>query len=179
MSGLDEKSKKQLMALAALVPVLLFLLGKNFIGPMFKGAPARTAVRQQSQPQQAQVPVNSKKQPPVVSAPKDFAERVRKLDAMEWGRNPFQTDQPAPAPVVKQGPRRAPAPRQKGVEAPPIFKLEGIFFDDNGAYAIINGELRGVGDRIFFYEVIEIKRDRVTLMKDDQVVDLRLFPDMR
>ncbi|MBI4358519.1 MAG: hypothetical protein HY584_04400 [Candidatus Omnitrophica bacterium] len=60
--------------------------------------------------------------------------------------------------------RMKPKPPMESSE--PTIKLEGVSIDSQGAYAIINGEVVTVGDRVQGYEVEAIKADRVLISKD-------------
>ncbi len=53
--------------------------------------------------------------------------------------------------------------------------LEGIIYDKNGqSYAIINGEVVGVGDYILGYSVVNINKDMVILMKNNEYMEYKL-----
>ena len=174
---MDDKSKKQLKIILFLAPVMLLVLGKNLVGPMFsrqKAAPPATTAAAVVRPA-AKAAAGTE---PQIFAPPGRDEAVRALEERPWGRNPFQVEKRAAAPTAAK-PSGDPKIPQNAQTKAPLFKLEGIVWDDTSPYAVINGELRVVGDRIFAYEIVEIKRDRVTLRKDGQNIDLRLFPDMR
>lgn len=65
---------------------------------------------------------------------------------IEWGRDPF----------VK-------APERKEKEGTIGLTLEGIIWDETNPQAIINNEIVTIGDKINGLEVVEIKKDEVTL----------------
>lgn len=57
-------------------------------------------------------------------------------------------------------------------EADARIYLEGIIYDEAGRfYALINDEMLGVGDSILGYLVLEIEKNKVIFIKDDQQVE--------
>ena len=53
--------------------------------------------------------------------------------------------------------------------------LEGISYEGEGnSYAVINGEIVGIGDFVFGYTVFKIQRNRVILLKDKELVEYLL-----
>lgn len=55
------------------------------------------------------------------------------------------------------------------------FRLEGIMYDpDGGSMAIINGELRKVGEKIADAVVSSIEPTKVVIIKDNQRVEIEL-----
>ena len=86
---------------------------------------------------------------------------------LPWRNNPFEKDQeyvPVPIPIV-------PVPI-------PDLVLQGIVWDENDPYAIINDDIWARGDELKGFIVFEITQETVTLKKGDEVIDLKLFPDI-
>lgn len=55
------------------------------------------------------------------------------------------------------------------------IRLEGIMFDEAGeSMAIVNGELVRMGDEIGGSVIVSIEPDRVTVIKDNQEVEMEL-----
>ena len=53
--------------------------------------------------------------------------------------------------------------------------LTGIIYDKRGvSYAIVNGEVVGVGDRVGEYRVLKIIEKKVIFIKDNQIVEFNL-----
>lgn len=53
--------------------------------------------------------------------------------------------------------------------------LEGIVYDKDGlSYAVVNGEIVKLGDEINGYQVLKIKEDRVTFIKEGQPIEVEL-----
>lgn len=53
--------------------------------------------------------------------------------------------------------------------------IEGIIYDEDGlSYAIVNGEIVKIGDRVGGYYVSKIKKDKITFIKDGQPLELEL-----
>ncbi|MGA2775870.1 MAG: hypothetical protein ABSE81_07440 [Candidatus Omnitrophota bacterium] len=53
--------------------------------------------------------------------------------------------------------------------------LSGIIYDKQGvSYAIVNGIVVGVGDRIGDYRVLKILENKIILMEDSQIVEFEL-----
>lgn len=149
-----KKTTVQLSAIGVLGLVLVVMLFNNVVKPALK------------RPVSAPAPIAAL---PGAASPNaaPAAAVVRKnYEEMEWARNPFLRVG-APAPIAPAAPKVV-----------PTFVLEGIVWDPAMPYAIINGELRGVGDRIDDFEVVEITQKRVTMKRDDQVIDLGLFPEL-
>ena len=50
--------------------------------------------------------------------------------------------------------------------------LEGIIYDEDGySYAVINGEVLGIGDYVMGQMVFDIEPDRVMLLEDNKPVE--------
>src|SRR3989338_5901253 len=52
--------------------------------------------------------------------------------------------------------------------------LEGVLWDDKKPYAVINGEVFGVGQSVGDYKVIDIQKDNVTLSGKGKTHNLKL-----
>jgi hypothetical protein len=53
--------------------------------------------------------------------------------------------------------------------------LEGIIYDDRGmSYAIVNHQVVKIGDWAGNYRVFKIEKDKVTFLKDNQPIEVRL-----
>lgn len=53
--------------------------------------------------------------------------------------------------------------------------LEGIIYDKNGmSYAIVNGEVVRVGDKVEGHQVLKIEEKKIIFIKDGQMVALEL-----
>ncbi|UCD54789.1 MAG: hypothetical protein JSV93_04510 [Candidatus Omnitrophota bacterium] len=90
-----------------------------------------------------------------------------KTDFVTWARNPF---------VLKTIPVVAPAPVAQPAPLPSSAKLalDGIMWDEKNPKAMVNGRLMGIGDKIGEYEVIDIKKNKVTLNNGVEDIVLRL-----
>lgn len=162
---MDEKSKKQLMIIGALVPVLLiswvFALRGCGMFPAERKAPAAAPVVPTAP---ASLP-RAQGSPAVVSA-RD--EAIEKYESISWVRNPFRLAVAnVPAIVADTRP------------AIPNMKLEGIVWDRSNPYAIIDGEVRTIGDLVAGYTVSEITKEKVVLERGGDKYELGLFPELR
>ncbi len=55
------------------------------------------------------------------------------------------------------------------------LSLDGIAFDKNGiSYALVNGEIVNIGDTVNGYTVLKIETERVTFIKDGELLQLEL-----
>jgi len=55
------------------------------------------------------------------------------------------------------------------------LSLTGIIYDKRGvSYAIVNGDVVGVGDRIGEYRVLKILEKKVIFIKDNQIIEFEL-----
>ena len=167
-ASMEPKSKREIMIIAALVPLLGILLWVNFVQPAIrrKQAAAKTAAVSQGA---AAVP-----KPILAAAPppdsKEALARIRAYEEAPWKANPFQGPLQEAA-RAESGPRESPTP---------TFRLQGIVWDPPSSSAVIDGEVRGVGDTIGEFLIVDITKDTVSLRKKGgQVLDLQLFPDMR
>ncbi|MBU4346535.1 MAG: general secretion pathway protein GspB [Candidatus Omnitrophica bacterium] len=53
--------------------------------------------------------------------------------------------------------------------------LEGIIYDKGGlSYAIVNGAVVKIGDKINEYQLLKIEEDKVAFIKDGQTLELEL-----
>lgn len=167
-ASMDPKSKREIMIIAGLVPFLGVLLWGNLAQPAIrrKQAAAKTAATSQ--------PAAAAPKPALAALPApDSAEalaRIRAYEEAPWRANPFQGPPQAVA-RTESAPSEVPTP---------TFHLQGIVWDPPGSSAVIDGEVRGVGDTIGEYLIVGITKDTVSLRKKGgQVLDLQLFPDMR
>ena len=157
---MDDKSKKQLIAIGCMLPLLLvawlFAFGscKRGAAPGSAAPPDGAAAALLP----AVVPTVSVSQP-----------EAAKIEALPWDRNPFRSHAYA-APLTSAGPA--------GRAFMPTMRLEGIVWDAKNPYAIIDGEIRTAGDSVQGFTVKEIRKDKVTLEKDGQRYDLGLFPEL-
>jgi len=63
---------------------------------------------------------------------------------------------------------------QKEVSASGLL-LEGIAYDEHGlSYAIVNGEVVRVSDKIGDYQVLKIEKTKVTFIKSGQITQVEL-----
>lgn len=55
------------------------------------------------------------------------------------------------------------------------LSLEGIIYDERGlSYAIVNGEIVKVSDKVGDYQVLKIEEGKVTLIKDGEATEVEL-----
>ena len=55
------------------------------------------------------------------------------------------------------------------------LKLEGIIYDENGlSYAIVNGMVAKIGDKIEDNQVLKIQKNKIIFIKDGSIFELRL-----
>lgn len=171
---MDNKTRTQLGITAVMAVVLVVLMWMNVIGPMVR----RNAAALPSVPVSKSAPAAAVS--PAANVPLSAADLQSRRDAAKeyekkpWDRNPFVAEMPTGASVPAPEPQ-APAPR---FVAPPNFRLEGIVYDSNSPYAIINGELRVTGDYIQNFKIISIHQDTVTLEKDGNMIDLKIPSDI-
>ena len=53
--------------------------------------------------------------------------------------------------------------------------VEGIIYDDSGrSYAIVNGQVVGIGDEAQGYTILKIEKDGVVFIKDGQITNMRM-----
>lgn len=53
--------------------------------------------------------------------------------------------------------------------------LEGIIFDKNGlSYAIVNGEVVKIGDKIGAYQILKIEKNKVVFIKEGEPTEIEL-----
>ena len=63
---------------------------------------------------------------------------------------------------------------QEEATAGPLL-LEGIIYDKHGlSYAIVNGEVKRIGDKVSDYQVLRIEKNRVIFIKDGQPLEVEL-----
>jgi len=172
---IDSKSKKQLIVLGVLVPFLAMLIIGN-VTRNKAGAPQPAPPTDVASAGAVVTPAPAAQASPDVLEARRVA--VAAIGSSGWGRNPFVA-QPVPVAPKPQAPRvTAPAPK-RAPPKPPVFHLVGIVYDVNSAYAVINDELRMVGDRILGYVITKITKDTVTLEKNGESMDLKMFLEIR
>ena len=159
--ALDARSRKELAVILLLVPVFLFLLWKNLILPQMQRFQATREARARAvQVMQQTTDVQQKTM--------SRGEEIAKFTVMEWGRNPF----------FQPGINRVRPVEGVKAQPPPKFNLEGIVWDKDFPYAIINGEVWQIGDEIGGYRVKSITKEIVTLESNGQTIELKLFTDL-
>ncbi len=53
--------------------------------------------------------------------------------------------------------------------------LEGIIYDNYSlSYAIVNGEIAKIGDKIGDYQVLKIEKNKVTFIKEGEITEIEL-----
>jgi len=53
--------------------------------------------------------------------------------------------------------------------------LEGIIYDEHGlSYAIVNGEVVNIGDKVSDYQVLKIEKNKVIFIKGGQTLEVEL-----
>lgn len=160
--ALDSKSKKEIGIILILAPVFLFLLWNNLIVPQVK---RHQAIREAKLRAAEFTQQTTEVQQQTLTR----AEEMLKFAEMTWGRNPFL--QPGINSV------RPPVGSDKPSVAPK-FNLEGIVWDKDFPYAIINGEVWQIGDEVGGYRVQSISKETVTLESNGQTIELKLFADL-
>jgi hypothetical protein len=51
--------------------------------------------------------------------------------------------------------------------------VDGIIYDKNGlSYAIVNGNVVGVGDYVGEYRVLKIEANKIAFLKEDQIIEV-------
>ncbi len=74
--------------------------------------------------------------------------------------------------VTSDGRMLNPEPEQNNKQ---MLTLEGIIYDKNGiSYAIINGSVAKVGEKIGEFQVLRINRNKVIFIKDGQLSEVKL-----
>lgn len=53
--------------------------------------------------------------------------------------------------------------------------VEGIIYDGLGrSYAIVNGQVVGIGDEVAGYSVLKIEKEKVVFIKDGQIINIEI-----
>ncbi|MFH0791058.1 MAG: hypothetical protein V2A64_05440 [Candidatus Omnitrophota bacterium] len=74
--------------------------------------------------------------------------------------------------VTSDGRLLNPEPEQNNKQE---LMLEGIIYDKNGmSYAIINGSIAKVGEKIGEFQVLKINNNKVTFIKNGQLSEIKL-----
>lgn len=89
------------------------------------------------------------------------------FDYNEQGRrNPF-------IPLVTPDGRLLNLDKKEGEKA--ILNIEGIIYDKNGvSYAVVNGEVVKVGDKISDYQVLRIQQNKIIFIKEGEPMEVEL-----
>lgn len=141
-----EKNKR-LIILAILIVVVFFVWARAFKGP------SRRRARVLSEAPG----LSLEKAIPDAFLPQAVLKRSRGKSAYTmWGRNPFILG-------------------RLGAAVASELSLDGIVWDEESPYAIINDEIVKVGDEIAGNKVIDIKVDSVTLSDGSREYELKLF----
>jgi hypothetical protein len=60
-------------------------------------------------------------------------------------------------------------------EGPKKLSLEGIIYDKQGvSYAIVNGQVVKIGDRLGDHQVLKIEKDKIIFVKEGEPLELEL-----
>ena len=63
-------------------------------------------------------------------------------------------------------------------EAKGDLSVEGIIFDKRGrSYAIVNGQVVGIGDGIAGYEVLKIENNKVIFIKESKITEIEIHKE--
>jgi len=145
-----KKQQKQLILLAILIPIFIYVVYANILAPKGKAVPAgpktndaNTGAALTPQPSTTEVISNTGE------------EKSSGLDALlkedDWDRNPFTLG----------------GYEEEEEETSDVLRLDGIVFDGADSYAIINKKIVKQGDRIADKEVREVRESEVLLRSDD------------
>jgi len=149
-----DKEKKQLLILVALVPFFLLIVFWSI---------KTTSKKTKKKPKTAATPGQ------ISSFPTPFGQDVpmsvqavqkkKKRSEPEYGRDPFVEKEI----IVEQ---------EKGPES--LLDLQGISWDAENPYAIIDGNVVEVGDQIGGYRIVDIKQFSVTIKNEEEEIELRI-----
>ncbi len=68
---------------------------------------------------------------------------------------------------------------QEDTTASPLV-VEGIIYDKRGlSYAIVNGEIKSIGDKVSDYQVLRIEKNKVIFVKEGQPIEVKLKEEER
>ncbi len=141
----EKKKKKQIILLAILIPIFIYVFYANIIKPASK---PKAGTVQSHQAATTSVTAAQKKSLPM-TASKESLEKEAKSEG--WGRNPFSFN---PVETDEEGP----------------LQLKGIVFSADDSYAVINQKILKEGDRIADKTIIEIRKDKVIIESDDGTI---------
>ena len=80
-------------------------------------------------------------------------------------RNPF-------LPLITSDGRLLKLDKEEGVKG---LVIEGIIYDKHGlSYAIVNGDVVQIGDKVGGYQVLKIESDKVVFIKDAKSLEVEL-----
>ena len=162
-----DKKKKELILIAAMVPVLAFVIYTNFISPSEEeGKPSGKAVSREVSPAPAQVahPTGKKTERHLLSLDKDVRRRQEEIARQDWGRDPFN-----PAPISPEEINRSSNWR--------VFQLSGIIPSPEGGVAILDGEVIGVGEEHRGYRLIMVEVSRIILEKNGKEFIIKMLEE--
>ncbi len=183
---------------AALVVCILLLIDLNSKVPETAKAQATSPTPAEaaptSPPQDAE-PLLPANQPPPQdqsaapetdrpASPPPKAEAVASSPAVDPGTTPVAgtvaIEEPSPAPPESHrrpsatGPASREFVGQAQLEDGQLVDLDGIAWSESEPFALLNGQVVGVGEWVRSYRVVEIAPDQVTLEKDQDRIVLRL-----
>lgn len=84
-------------------------------------------------------------------------EEIRKIEALDWGRDPFMFDE---------------------MEIEVGLVLNGIVWDAKSPFAIINDTIVRIGDKVDNSKVKDIQREKVILIKGAHICELELSGEL-
>lgn len=122
-----------------------------------------------------QYPGSVKNKPAVVSRPKKAKKFIFFIVIVSIGIATFFIKKPAPVTPEKVTPNILVEENLKPVSTPalfPVLNLNGIVYDEERPYAIINNRVLLKGDTIEGATLIEINRDNVKFMFNDKEIVL-------
>jgi len=83
----------------------------------------------------------------------------------KYKRNPF-------LPLITSDGRLLKLDKEEGVKG---LVIEGIIYDKHGlSYAIVNGDVVQIGDKVGGYQVLKIESDKVVFIKDAKSLEVEL-----
>ena len=148
-----DKSKRDLIITVALLCVLFFFVGKNFL--FKKQSSSRAASAEGSHaltPESISILGHIKQNQTLWDAQRS------QWEENEWGRDPFYAEG-----------------SEAGKFAALPFNVTGIVWDEKMPFAIINDKVLKKGDQIEGYTVVEIKPGSVVFSSGEETVELQLF----
>lgn len=140
---------------AAILAGLVVVMAAVYLRPRGRG-PSATATPPQAVPEPAdlQPPAPFAPAPPATSA--DRAAQRERAATLSWQRDPFT--------------RGGSAAGMSGL------KLTGILWDPTAPIAVLNGEMRRVGEEVDGYRITAIDRDRVSISDGAETLQILVTP---